>query len=406
MTVLTCGANAPISQTQAVLTLTLVPPPSGVEVDFSAFLLQASGKVRQDQDMVFYGQPDAGAVALQSASAGSAQFRLDLSRLDSSIDKLAFSATLAENRTTFAQFRQLELQLRDPVSSQLLLEGVIDCTGKAETALILAEVYRRQGSWKLRVIGQGFHGGLKPLAEHFGVEVEADTPSPAPTPIPVNKAPTPVPEAPKPADKPISLSKISLDKSRPSVSLNKKTQGFGEIRINLNWNSAPATKPGFFASLTGAKSGRIDLDLGCLYALQNGQKGVVQALGNCFGQYRQAPFIELLGDDRTGAITEGEWLRINGDQWSTIERLVVFAFIYEGVPNWAGTDAVVTLYVPEESPVEIRLNETSSRGMCALVLLENQQGGIKVSREIRYFDNHKDLDQAYRWGMRWVQGSK
>ena len=88
---------------------------------------------------------------------------------------------------------------------------------------------------------------------------------------------------------------INLQKGQ-KVSLEKNL-------VNLNWNSRPA-KQGFLSSLLGGNQG-IDLDLGCLYELKNGQKGAVQALGNSFGNLNQAPYISLDGDDRTGAAAAG-----------------------------------------------------------------------------------------------------
>ncbi|MFX7621181.1 tellurium resistance protein, partial [Acinetobacter baumannii] len=79
----------------------------------------------------------------------------------------------------------------------------------------------------------------------------------------------------------------------------------------------------------------------CLFEMQDGTKSVVQALGKRFGSFNDFPYIQLSADDRTGALKEGEWLRINGQNWQQIRRVVLFAFIYEGVPNWAETDAVV-----------------------------------------------------------------
>ncbi len=159
--------------------------------------------------------------------------------------------------------------------------------------------------------------------------------------------------------------------------------------------------------LSFGKPKGIDLDLGCLFELQNGYKGVVQALGNAFGDYRDEPYIELMGDDRTGAVSDGEWLRINGAEWKEVKRIVVFAYIYDGAPNWSATDGVVTLYAPGQPPIEVRLNEEGGRfGMCAVALLENVGGAVKVSREIKFVKGHLELDKAYGWGMRWSAGSK
>ncbi|OQX02362.1 MAG: tellurium resistance protein TerA, partial [Thiothrix lacustris] len=78
-----------------------------------------------------------------------------------------------------------------------------------------------------------------------------------------------------------------------------------------------------------------------------------------------------------------------------------------GAPNWAKTDGIVTIYVPNEPPLEIRLTEGgNSLGMCAVVLLENVNGALQVNREVRYFKGHQEMDQTYRWGLNWRSGSK
>ncbi|MFX4620530.1 tellurium resistance protein, partial [Acinetobacter baumannii] len=75
-------------------------------------------------------------------------------------------------------------------------------------------------------------------------------------------------------------------------------------------------------------------------------------------------------------------------------------------PNWAETDAVVTIYVPDQPPIEIRLTEGQPLGMCGIVELVNQSGSIQVQRHVRYVPGHRELDQAFSFGLRWVAGSK
>ena len=295
----------------------------------------------------------------------------------------------------FAAFAQLSLSVSGGIEAPMPTQGM------QESALILGEFYRRQGVWKFRCVAQGFAGGLAPLAEHFGVDIAAPAPIPAAAPAPA-ATPAPAPAAPK-----VNLSKITLDKQRPSINLDKKDGDFGEIKINLNWNRGTSSGGGgFFASLRG-KSGGIDLDVGCLYEMENGRKGAVQALGNAFGDFRDEPFIQLMGDDRTGAASDGEWLRINGKEWRKMRRVLVYAFIYEGAPNWQATDGVITLYIPGEPPIEVRLSEEGgSKGMCAIALLENVGGSVRVNRKIEFFKGHSDMDKAFNWGMRWSAGSK
>ncbi len=132
---------------------------------------------------------------------------------------------------------------------------------------------------------------------------------------------------------------VSLTKASPTVSLTKQGSAVGELRVNLNWNGRPATAPGggFLKRLAalGGGDGGIDLDLACLWELTDGSKGVIQALGNAFGALDTPPFAQLDGDDRSGSATGGENLRVNLSHLAEIRRVLVFAFIYEGVASFA-----------------------------------------------------------------------
>jgi len=199
---------------------------------------------------------------------------------------------------------------------------------------------------------------------------------------------------------------INLQKGQ-KVSLKKNANtGLGEILVNLNWNSTPVNK-GFFASLLGGNSG-IDLDLGCLFELKDGKKGTVQALGNAFGSLTNTPYISLDGDDRTGASSSGENLRINGNQIAAFKRILVYTFIYEGVANWKQADAVVTIKYPGAEDIVVKMDTfNSTNKMCALALLENSNDEtFSVEKIVQFFPGHQAMDQAFHWGMRWVAGRK
>lgn len=199
---------------------------------------------------------------------------------------------------------------------------------------------------------------------------------------------------------------ISLEKGRKVNLQKKQNAGLGEILVNLNWNTKPA-KQGFFASLMGPKGG-IDLDLGCLYELKNGRKGTVQALGNAFGSLQREPYISLDGDDRTGAVTTGENLRIDGNRIAEIRRILVYTFIYEGVANWQQADASVTIKYPGAEDLIVKMDSYDSKQiMCGLVLLENQNDEtFSVEKIVQFYPGHQALDQAFHWGLRWTAGRK
>ncbi|WP_219413671.1 TerD family protein [Pseudonocardia nigra] len=216
-------------------------------------------------------------------------------------------------------------------------------------------------------------------------------------------------KTPPPADAAgggVSLSKVTLTKSAPSVSLTKQGATGGQLRVNLQWSAGEQQSRGLFGKRRGSA---IDLDLACLWEFTDGSKGVVQALGNAFqAPYRGAPIIRLDGDDRSGSAAGGENMFIDLSRVNEIRRILVFTFIYEGVPNWASADGVVTLHPASGPEIEVRLDEPDpSSPTCVIAMLENQGGEMVVRREVRYIrGGQADVDRAYGWGMEWARGRK
>ena len=156
------------------------------------------------------------------------------------------------------------------------------------------------------------------------------------------------------------------------------------------------------------KSQGIDLDLGCLYELKDGSKSAVQALGNLFGSTERPPYVSLDGDDRTGNSANGETLRINGNRISEIKRILVYAYIYEGVANWRQADATVTVKYPGAEDLIVKMDQfDTTKKVCALALFENQNNEtFSVEKQVCFFEGHAAMDRAYGWGMSWRAGSK
>ncbi|MGP5436735.1 TerD family protein [Psychrobacter alimentarius] len=424
---LVAGANAPLPTENISIRIL-----SQNAIDCAAYRLTSSGKVRGDGDMIFYGQKrsDDGSVSFRGHDSDGF-FDINLPAQPASIEKVALAFS---SEQTLSQVGDVDIQVLQ--GSQVLMTCQLSAAGRNEKAIILAECYRRQGSWKFRFIAQGFEGGLKPLSEHFGVEIADEAPAqsqnhsqnqsqsqnqnqsqPINTQRPINtqkassasQASTPPPILSNPS---INLSKITLTKNQSSINL-KKRDDFGKISVNLNWNQRPNTdkqapKKGLLGDLFKQhKAGGIDLDVGAMIHLKSGEKTLIQALGNRFGSLQSEPYVCLRADDRTGQISGGEWLDINGQQWSQIEEVFIFAFIYEGAPNWEKTDGVVTIHVPEQSPIETRLTEGAGNlPMCAIARLVNQQGSINVERINQYFKGHQEMDKAFNWGFSWKRGSK
>jgi tellurite resistance protein TerA len=390
---------------------------------------------------------------------------VDLARVEGAIETVVLAASA--DGGTFGQVPGLYIRVLDAgQGTEIARFDSKDAT--VETAFVLGEFYRRQGAWKFRAVGQGYGSGLEGLAKDYGITVDepqhaASPPSqPAPTatapvvpapPAPAPPGPTPpaaMPPAPgtrvagpppvhmpppvappvtappvtvsppamapppaRPAA-PVRLSKVTLTKEAPSVSLTKQGGTSGAMRVNLNWQ----VRKQF--SGWGSKRGRavaahrdLDLDLCALYELSDGRKGVVQALGNAFGALHQPPYIHLDGDDRTGAVASGENLTVNLDHKQSFRRILIFVTIYEGARSFADLHATVTLQPLNGAPVDFSLDEcTVPSTVCALALITNNGGDLIVQREARYLvpergvSPQRTVDRVYGWGMNWTPGRK
>ncbi|WP_189743783.1 TerD family protein [Streptomyces tendae] len=436
------GSNTPVPATALRVELGWRSGPGVPDADASALLL-VGGKVRSDADFVFYNQPAHASGAVRHEGKRDAGGRVtdsllvDLARVEPAIETVILAAS--SDGGPFGRVPDLYIEVRDTAQNTVVAR--FDNPGASvETAFVLGEFYRRQGAWKFRAVGQGYDSGLEGLATDYGISVDepqhappATPPAPAPAPAPpapAQPAPTapPAPPAhpvtapppppatapPAPSAEPVRLTKVTLTKAAPSVSLTKQGGTSGAMRVNLNWQvrkqfSGWARKLG----RPVAMHDDLDLDLCCLYELSDGSKGVVQALGNAFGALHQPPFIHLDGDDRTGAVSTGENLTISLDHQRYFRRILVFVTIYEGARSFADLHATVTLQPQYGAPVDFSLDEcTVPSTVCALALITNTGSDLVVQREARYLvpdrgvSPQRTVDYAYGWGMNWTPGRK
>ncbi|MGW1626987.1 TerD family protein [Streptomyces sp. NPDC002172] len=440
------GSNTPVPTTALRVELGWRSGPGAPDADASALLLVA-GKVRSDGDFVFYNQPAhaSGAVRHEgkrrSGDLVTDTLFVDLARVETPIERIVLAASA--DGGTFGQVPGLYVEVRNAADGQVVAR--FDSTGATvETAFVLGELYRRQGGWKFRAVGQGYSSGLEGLATDFGITVDEPqhparppmpqgappTPPPAPAPVappvpgpvapqwpagpPTSQYPAPTsaapPVPPPPPAAPVRLSKVTLTKAAPSVSLAKQGGTSGALRVNLNWQVRKQL-PGWGGRHGGA--GDLDLDLCALYELADGRKGVVQALGNAFGSLNRPPYIHLDGDDRTGAVSSGENLTVNLDHKQDFRRILIFVTIYQGATSFADLHATVTLQPQHGAPVDFSLDEcTVPSTVCALALLTGAGGDLVVQREARYLvpergvSPQRTVDRAYGWGMNWTPGRK
>ncbi|MBX9393443.1 TerD family protein [Streptomyces sp. TRM72054] len=258
---MTPGSNIPLST--ARVTVDVAAP---VRLDVSGLLLTADGKVRSDDDFIFYNQPSGPGVTYRSGGGTAPDaITVDTTALPPGIEKIVVTASPDAAGQTF-QGIEPTATIRNADDNSVLATFTPPQLG-TETALVVVEIYLRNGAWKARAVGQGYANGLAGIATDFGVTVEEPaapaapaqpvTPPPAPMQPPVAPpAPTmsphlttPAPAAP-PAAPPVPAAapgagKINLDKGRVSLQKNQTVslvKGgrplLSQVKMGLGWEPA------------------------------------------------------------------------------------------------------------------------------------------------------------------------
>ncbi|MEU2600440.1 VWA domain-containing protein [Streptomyces hirsutus] len=175
------GSNLPVDARVVRAELAWAVGAGVPDIDGSALLLTESGRVRDDGDLVFYNQPrhTSGAVThlgkRSAAGAATDTVEVDLPRLEPAVERVVLCAS--SDGGTFGQVPGLVLRLLDAGTGAEIAR--FDMVAGTETAFIGGELYRRQGKWKFRAVGQGYAAGLAGLATDFGITVDDAPPAAA-----------------------------------------------------------------------------------------------------------------------------------------------------------------------------------------------------------------------------------
>lgn len=250
---MTPGSNIPLST--ARVTVDVAAP---VRLDVSGLLLTADGKVRSDYDFIFYNQPSGPGVTYRSGGGTAPDaITVDTSAVPPGIEKIVVTASPDAAGQTF-QGIEPTATIRSADDNSVLATFTPPQLG-AETALVVVEIYLRNGAWKARAVGQGYANGLAGIATDFGVTVEEPAPAAAPVappqptmqppaapPAPPVSAPVtpPAPAAP-PAPPAPGAGKINLDKGRVSLQKNQTVSLMkggrpllSQVQMGLGWEPA------------------------------------------------------------------------------------------------------------------------------------------------------------------------
>ncbi|WP_326602999.1 TerD family protein [Streptomyces sp. NBC_01799] len=253
MTAMTPGSNIPLSTARVAVDVA-----APVRLDVSGLLLTADGKVRSDDDFIFYNQPTGPGVTYRSGGGTAPDaIVVDTAAVPPGIEKIVVTASPDAAGQTF-QGIEPTATVRNADDGSVLATFTPPRLG-AETALVVIEVYLRNGVWKARAVGQGYANGLAGIATDFGVSVEEPAAPPAPVapPMPAaapvdprTAAPTAPPVAapaapPVAAPAPAGSGKINLDKGRVNLQKNQTVSLIkggrpllSQVKMGLGWEPA------------------------------------------------------------------------------------------------------------------------------------------------------------------------
>ena len=159
------------------------------DLDASAFLLNANGKVPSDEDFIFYNNPVSRNEAVRtmgddttgggSAEGDDEQIFIDFSKLPPEVEKIAITVTIHEaeaRRQNFGQVsnayvRVLKIENETDTQGETMIQFDLEEEFSIETSLVVCEIYKKNGEWKFNALAAGYSGGLAALCRDYGVNV-------------------------------------------------------------------------------------------------------------------------------------------------------------------------------------------------------------------------------------------
>lgn len=152
------------------------------DLDASAFILGSNDRVRSDSDFIFYNNLRSSDGSIEhtgdnktgGGDGDDEQLKVDLSRVPADVQKVAVTVTIHEGegrRQNFGMVSNAFIRVVDETSGREITRYDLNEDASVETAMIFGEVYRHGTDWKFRAVGQGFKGGLGPLARNYGVNI-------------------------------------------------------------------------------------------------------------------------------------------------------------------------------------------------------------------------------------------
>ena len=155
---------------------------SDFDLDASMFVLKEDNKVRSDSDFIFYNNRTGADGAVEhlgdnltgEGEGDDEQIKVNLNGVPQDVANLAVGVTIHEadtRRQNFGMVSNAFIRVVNGADNSEIARYDLSEDASTETAMVFGEVYRRGSEWKFKAVGQGFQGGLGPLARNYGVNV-------------------------------------------------------------------------------------------------------------------------------------------------------------------------------------------------------------------------------------------
>ena len=152
------------------------------DLDASVFMLNAGGKTRSSADFIFYNQKKSACGAVEhtgdnrtgDGDGDDEQVKVDLGKIPADVDKLAVTVTIHDaesRRQSFGQVGNAFIRVVNDATGNEVVRYDLSVDYSTETAMVFGELYRHNGEWKFRAVGQGYAGGLQAMCAQYGIDI-------------------------------------------------------------------------------------------------------------------------------------------------------------------------------------------------------------------------------------------
>ncbi|AFZ15478.1 stress protein [Crinalium epipsammum PCC 9333] len=379
------------------------------DIDASVFMLGAAGKVINEKYFVFYNNLkslDGSVIHSGDNKTGQGEgddetIYVDLPKVKIAIEQIVFVVTIHEGKEknqNFSQIKKAFIRLYNQETGIELARYDLKETFSQETALEFGRLYKKDIDWRFQAVGEGYKAGLQSFVDKYLVENKHQE---------QEQKKESQPAISQGSSKSNGAMVIQLKRVGDSHTFNLRKSSDSEqllIQVNLNWNRQETQSGGLLKNILGMNK-TPDLDLGCIYEMNDSQEGVIQPLGNNFGSKDSFPYIWLDRDDRTGAAVNGENLYIFRPD--LIKRIMFFALIYRGASDFKSVQGRMLFKVSNGEEIFLELdNPDNNRPFCAAAMIKNTGSKIVASKEEKYFSGHEEASKHYKFGLNWTIGFK